>query len=145
MARITKINEMLSVAGQIDITDVGRLAAEGYGTIINNRPDGEEAGQPDHLTAAAEAAKYNLVYRFQPVTNNSINRKEVIDFHNSVMRGPHPVLAYCRSGTRCYLLWNAARALIEHESPLMLVAEAAAQGYDLRILPFLVARIEAEP
>lgn len=144
MAPITRINEMLSVAGQIDAADIGRLAAEGYGTIINNRPDGEEAGQLDHETAAAEAAKYDLVYRYQPVTNNSIDRKEVVDFHNSVTRGPHPVLAYCRSGTRCYLLWAATRVLFGHESPLILVAEGAAQGYDLRILPSLIAKLEAQ-
>ena len=36
----------LAVASQITPADVARIAAEGYTTILNNRPDGEEPGQP---------------------------------------------------------------------------------------------------
>ena len=144
MQEPTKINDFLSVSGQIGLDDIDALAKEGYATIINNRPDNEEAGQLDHEKAAAEAAKRGLAYHYQPVTTNTITRREVAAFQNAVLRGPQPVLAHCRSGTRCYLLWNAARVLFDGESSLKLVAEAAVKGYDLRILPSLVEKLQEE-
>jgi sulfide:quinone oxidoreductase len=143
MVHITELNDKLSVAGQIDLADIGTLAADGYKAIINNRPDHEEPGQLDHEAAAAAAAEHKLAYHYQPVTMGTIDRKEVTDFYQGVMQGPHPVLAHCRSGTRCYLLWSAGRVLFDKESAPKLVAEAAAQGYDLRILPALVEKIAA--
>jgi uncharacterized protein (TIGR01244 family) len=139
-----KLDDFLSVAGQIGLADVRTLADRGFGTIINNRPDNEEPGQPGHEAAAAAASEHGLHYIYQPVTSATINRRAVAAFHNTVLRGPHPVLAHCRSGTRCYLLWAAGRALFDRESPLKLVAEAAIRGYDLRSLPNLVERLEAE-
>lgn len=144
MVQVTEINDMLSVAGQIELADIAELAGAGYATIINNRPDHEEPAQLDHDSAAAEAARAKLGYQYQPVTTGSIDRQVVTHFYNTVLRGPHPVLAHCRSGTRCYLLWSAARVLFEHQSALALVAEAATKGYDLRVLPTLIDRIEAE-
>ena len=41
-----KINERLTVAGQPMIADFPSLSAQGYKSIINARPDGEEPGQP---------------------------------------------------------------------------------------------------
>jgi sulfide:quinone oxidoreductase len=61
-----------------------------------------------------------------------------------LLRAPKPILAHCRSGTRCYLLWGLSRALFDRESPLKIVAQAAIKGYDLRVLPGLVEKLEAE-
>lgn len=144
MQEPTKINDVLSVAGQIELGDIATLAKQGYSTIINNRPDNEEPGQLDHHTAEAEAKKQGLDYRYLPVISSAISNHEVSEFHNAILRGGKPILAHCRSGTRCYLLWGATRALYEGESPLKLVAEAAAKGYDLRSLPNLVEKLQAE-
>ena len=144
MQEPTKINDFLSVAGQIELGDIAALAAQGYGTIINNRPDNEEPGQLDHRIAEAEAKKQGLDYRYLPVVSAAITIREVSEFQNAILRGAKPILAHCRSGTRCYLLWGATRALCEGASPLKLVAEAAAKGYDLRALPSLVEKLEAE-
>jgi sulfide:quinone oxidoreductase len=142
---LTEIAEGLNVAGQITREDIAELAKEGYLTIINNRPDGEEPGQLTHDEAASEAEKHGIQYRYIPVLTNTITRRDVTAHQNAILRGPHKVLAHCRSGTRSYLLWAAARALYERESPLKLVAEAAIKGYDLRALPSLVENLEAEP
>src|SRR3546814_4759693 len=50
---IRSLTPALSVSPQIDPADVVALAASGFRSIVCNRPDGEEAGQP---TAAAIAA-----------------------------------------------------------------------------------------
>lgn len=144
MAEPTKINEMLSVAGQISLDEIAAFAKQGYVTIINNRPDNEESGQLDHLTAETEAKKQGLDYRYQPIVSSAISRRDVIEFQNLLVREGKPILAHCRSGTRCYLMYALTRALFEGESPLKLVAEAAAKGYDIRALPMFVEKLEAE-
>jgi sulfide:quinone oxidoreductase len=140
----TRINEFLSVAGQISKGDITDIAGAGFATIINHRPDDEEPGQLDHDTAAAEAKKRGLDYHYQPVTTGTITRAQVAEFEKLLLRSPQPILAHCRSGTRCYLMWAATRVLFNDESALKLVAQAATKGYDLRVLPQLVEKLEAE-
>ena len=140
----TRITDSLSVAGQISKEDIAALAKDGVATIINNRPDNEEPGQLAAADAEAEAKKQGIDYRYLPVTTGNITRAQVAEFEKLVLRSPKPILAHCRSGTRCYLMWAAARALFDRESPLKLVAQAAIKGYDLRSLPNLIERLEAE-
>jgi len=140
----TRITDFLSVAGQISKDDIADLAKSGVATIVNNRPDNEEPGQLTAADAEAEAKKHGLDYRYLPITTSTITRAQVAEFEKLLLRSPKPVLAHCRSGTRCYLMWAAARALFDRESPLKLVAQAAIKGYDLRVLPSLVEKLEAE-
>lgn len=144
MAEPTKINDNLSVAGQISLADIPALAKAGFATILNNRPDDEEPGQLNHETAAAEARKAGLSYQYQPIVSSAIALKDVVEFQKLLQHQQKPILAHCRSGTRCYLLWGAARALFEGESALKIVAEAAVNGYDLRVLPSLVEKLQEE-
>jgi uncharacterized protein (TIGR01244 family) len=144
MQQPTRINDFLSVAGQISKDDIAALAKAGFATIINNRPDSEEPGQLDHHDAEAEAKKRGLDYYYLPVVTGNITRNQIAEFDKLLLRSPKPVLAHCRSGTRCYLLWAAGRVLFERASALKLVAEAAVRGYDLRVLPHLVEKLEAE-
>ena len=46
MSRLVPLNESIWVAGQIAPADIGAIAATGITGIVNNRPDGEEPGQP---------------------------------------------------------------------------------------------------
>jgi sulfide:quinone oxidoreductase len=78
------------------------------------------------------------------VVTGAITRRDIIAQQKAVERGPQKVLAHCRSGTRSYLLWMASRALFDNESALKLVAEAAIKGYDLRVLPSLIEKLQTE-
>jgi uncharacterized protein (TIGR01244 family) len=144
MTEPTKINDQLSVAGQISLDDLAAFKAAGYTTIINNRPDDEQPGQLDHVTAEAEAKKQGLAYVYQPIVSSAISRKDVHDFQAHLLREGKPIVAHCRSGTRCYLMYALARVLNDGASPLALVAEAASKGYDIRALPMLAERLQAE-
>jgi uncharacterized protein (TIGR01244 family) len=144
MQQPTQITPSLSVAAQISKSDIAELAKSGFAMIINNRPDNEEPGQLTAAEAEAEAKQQGLQYRYQPIVTGSITRAQVAEFQKLVLRGPKPVLAHCRSGTRCYLMWAAGRALFDGESALKLVAEAAVKGYDLRALPALVEKLHGE-
>ena len=144
MQQPTEITPSLSVAGQISKADIAELAQAGFAAIINNRPDREEPGQLSATEAEEEAKKQGLAYHYQPIVTGAITRAQVAEFQKLLLRSPTPVLAHCRSGTRCYLMWAASWALFDGESPLKLVAEAAVKGYDLRVLPSLVEKLEAD-
>ena len=62
------LTERVMVAPQIAAPDFAALAAAGVRTVINNRPDGEDAGQLASAQAARLAAKAGLAYRHIPVT-----------------------------------------------------------------------------
>ena len=107
---IRHINESISVAPQIAVEHVADIAAAGFKTIVNNRPDDEDAGQPsgDAIRAAAEAAGLNYVAI--PVTHAGFSHPQIDAMTQALTEAKGPVLAYCRSGTRSCNLWALAAA-----------------------------------
>ena len=77
MTDFRRVTDGFSVAPQISLEDLPTAAAQGFKLVINNRPDGEEAGQPDgeSIRAAAEAA--GLAYTAIPVTQAGFSRPQV--------------------------------------------------------------------
>jgi len=144
MTEATKVNDQLSLAGQIVLDDLAAFKRAGFTTVMNNRPDNEEPGQLDHLTAEAEAKRQGLGYVYLPIVSSAISKKDVHDFQSLLLREGKPILAHCRSGTRCYLMYALTRVLNDGDSPLALVAEAAAKGYDIRALPMIAEKLQAE-
>ena len=71
------LDPTIAVAPQIRPEDVPAIAAAGYVAIVNNRPDGEEPGQPEGeaIRAAAEAA--GLGYTAIPITHAGFSRPQV--------------------------------------------------------------------
>lgn len=127
---LRSIDAMIAVAPQIRPDDIPAIAAAGYVAIVNNRPDGEEAGQPDGdaIRAAAEAA--GLSYTAIPVTHAGFSFPQVQAMIAALEDAGGPVLAYCRSGTRSCNLWALAGAGLG-ENPDTLTAKAAGAGYDI--------------
>lgn len=127
---IRVLNETVSVAPQIMPEHVAALADDGYVMIVNNRPDGEEPGQPtgDDIRAAAEAA--GLQYAAIPVTHAGFSHPQLDAMAQALVAANGRVLAYCRSGTRSCNLWALAAAKAGR-NPDLLVAQAENAGYDL--------------
>lgn len=107
--KILPLSPDFAVSAQIAATDVATIAAEGYRSIMCNRPDHEEPGQPSfaEIAAAAEAAGLPIVH--VPVISGQIRPADVDDFSTALRDLPRPVLAYCRSGARCQNIWMLAR------------------------------------
>ncbi len=124
------IDPTISVAGQITAADVATAKAQGFATIVNNRPDGEQGGQPggDEIAAAAQAA--GLGYVAIPVTHAGIAPAQVEAMAAALDGAAGPVLAFCRSGTRSTMLWALAEAK-RGRDPDELVRLAGAAGYDV--------------
>lgn len=124
------VNESIAVAPQITAEDMAAIRAAGYKAIVNNRPDGEEPGQPmgEDIRAAALAA--GLAYSAVPVTQAGFDHAQIDAMGRAIVAAGGPVLAYCRSGTRSCNLWALAAARAGR-NPELLVRQAAEAGYDL--------------
>lgn len=107
--KLTQITPDYSVAPQIGVEDVAAIAANGFKSIMCNRPDGESPDQTEFAEIAAEAEARGLTVAFVPVVSGSIFEEDVADFRAAMADLPKPVLAYCRSGARCQNLWMLAR------------------------------------
>ncbi len=113
----TRHTDAFSSAPQISPSDLQEIAALGYKTLINNRPDGEGgADQPTsaQLEAAAKAA--GLHYAHLPVISGQITEPQARKFAELLATSPKPVLAFCRSGARSQNLFRMASGQVSAPS-----------------------------
>ena len=126
---IRKIDENISVAPQIALEDIADIAKLGFKTLVANRPDQEEPGQPSMADIEAEAKANGLNWVYMPVESGNITDEDVDNFAPMIRDAEKPVFAFCRSGTRCTILW-ALSAAREHQ-PEELLPKAQNAGYDI--------------
>src|ERR1700739_3293083 len=107
---IRKITEELSVAPQIPAAEVPALAAAGFRAVICNRPDGESSDQPCCGDIEAAVTASGLAWRMQPGRSGGVTREDADACAALMAKLPKPVLAYCRTGTRCATLWCLSQA-----------------------------------
>lgn len=126
---MNRIDDTLTVSPQISASDVAAIAGAGYRSILCNRPDGEAADQPDFAGVEAEAQKLGLVFQYQPVSSKGMTEADIADFARNVAELPGPVFAYCRTGTRCTVLWSLSQLGKRDVSEIQAMAHEA--GYDM--------------
>jgi len=124
------LDQAIHVWGQVTPEDVATAKAEGFAAVINNRPDGEQPGQPTSAEIEAAAKAQGLAYTAIPVDHSGFREDQIVAMADALEKAPGPVLAFCRSGTRSTFLWALARARLG-DDPDVLVAKAAAAGYDI--------------
>ncbi len=139
MVQIHKLTDGLSVAPQLSPADVAEVSKQ-FKSLLCNRPDGE--GGPDQpLYADIEklAREAGMTVAYQPVNGSEIRDVDVDDFEDQLADLPTPVLAYCRSGTRCTVLWALSEAGKQPADDIVRTAGAA--GFDMDALrPRIVDR-----
>jgi uncharacterized protein (TIGR01244 family) len=130
MTDFRRVTDDISVSPQIAAADVEAAARQGFKTIINNRPDGEDPAQPSghEIEAAAQAA--GLAYFHVPV-RGAPTPEQVETTQRILDEAAAPVLAFCRSGTRSITTWALAQAQSDAHTPQELVELGRAAGYDL--------------
>ncbi len=126
------ISETITVSPQITAAEVPAIAAAGYRAILCNRPDGEDAGQPGFAEIEAAARAAGLETAFQPVVSGKVTDQDGADFRAAIAALPKPVFAYCRTGTRCAVLWSLAHAGQLSVDDILQATRGA--GYDLSAL-----------
>jgi sulfide:quinone oxidoreductase len=134
------ISAGLSVSPQITKADIAALSGKGFRTVICNRPDGEEPGQPAYAEIEAAAAAEGMTARYLPVTPGQFDDADATAFRRMLGELPGPVLAYCRSGTRSAMLWALAMAEVKPLTDILAATQGA--GYDVSgLIPRLAARV----
>ncbi len=107
---LTRHTATFSTSPQISVHDVQEIAALGFKTLVNNRPDGEGgADQPTSAEIEAAALALGLNYVHLPVISGQITEPQARRFAELLVTSPKPVLAFCRSGARSQNLYRMAR------------------------------------
>lgn len=127
---IRRIAPDYAVSPQIATDDLPAIAAQGFKTVVNNRPDEEI---PHELSSAvmriaAEAAGLRFVDN--PLTHATMTPDRIAAQAAAMEEGP--VLAYCASGTRSSVAWSLAQA--GRMAPDDILGATAKAGYDLSAL-----------
>ena len=106
--RVMEIAPEVFATGQVTEQDLKLVADQGIRTVINNRPDHEEPGQPltGDLQQAAEALGMRYVYL--PVVAGAMTPANIEDFREVYPQFEKPLLIFCRTGARSTSLFNAS-------------------------------------
>ncbi len=109
MQHVKHVTPEFAVSPQISAAQMAQLKAAGFTTVICNRPDHEDAGQPTfaEIKAAAEAA--GLEAHHIPILPGRAKTGDVVAFDTAVTTAQGKVLAYCRSGGRAQSLFAATK------------------------------------
>jgi uncharacterized protein (TIGR01244 family) len=106
---IRQLDETVMVSGQVAPHEVAGLAAQGVAMLVNNRPDGEEPGQPLASEIEEAAAAAGIAYRFVPIFRG-IGPADIEAMQEAIREANDgKLLAFCRSGTRSALTLAVAQ------------------------------------
>ncbi len=106
---IRQLNDDYAVSGQIAVDDIRAIKEAGYRSIICNRPDDEQPGQPTAADIAVAAEAADLIFRHIPFVSGQMTDADVQKMAEALDEIPGPVFAYCRSGARSTNVYLAAK------------------------------------
>lgn len=108
--QVIALTPEFAVSPQLSASDFTAVVAQGFATVINNRPDGEGgADQPTSAELERAAKLVGLSYVYLPVVSGSITATQVQGMRNALAAAPGPTLAFCRSGARSAQLYGLAQ------------------------------------
>ncbi len=106
---IRALNEEVSVAPQMGPEDAAQIAAAGFRSVVNNRPDFEHGpDQPSSAEIEAAVRAAGLEYRHLPVAGGYQTPEQIAAMAEILAELPRPVLMFCRSGARSSNLYVQA-------------------------------------
>ena len=103
---LSQITVDYAVAPQIHPEDITALAEQGFVTIICNRPDGEEPGQPSAADIAAACDAAGLAFHHIPVSGMPVAAENIQEQRRLINESDGMVLGYCRTGQRSQIIWS---------------------------------------
>jgi sulfide:quinone oxidoreductase len=133
MVRIVQLEPDIAAAPQLVEAHFADVAARGFRSVVNIRPDGEASDQLPNAQAKRAAQRHGLSFRHLPVMSLNVTDGDVVDGFARLMDDlPGPILFYCGSATRCTTLWAQAAAPRVGVDEALAVAREA--GHDLDFL-----------
>ncbi len=130
------------VSPQISVADLPDIAAAGFSAVICNRPNAEIPAEQHSERMAEAAAEAGLAFEVLELTNQTMTPENVARQHALIEAADGPVLAYCRTGTRCSVVWALSQA---GSMPVdEILATTARAGYQLDQLRPTLEQIAAQ-
>lgn len=118
-----------SVSPQIAPEDMPAIAAAGFTTVICNRPDSEVPAELQAAAMHAAAQAVGLKFEVLELSHQTLTPDNAARQRAMIEASDGTVLAYCRSGTRCAVIWSLDQLT---EVPLAeVMARTEAAGYNL--------------
>lgn len=133
MMTLRPLSDTVQATPQLALEDVAQVADLGVLRVINNRPDGEDPGQPTSAEMEKAVRAAGMDYVHAPVSG--MPGPDAIRAVAAALASDESVVMFCRSGTRSAVTWALAMRALGRGEPDALRAAAAAAGYDLSRLP----------
>lgn len=119
-------------SAQLSPSIIPSLVGSGVARIINNRPDGEEPGQPTAAEIETSARAAGLSCAWVPI--QGLPRPDQVAAVAALLADGAPTVMFCRSGMRSAAAWAMAERLRGADAS-DLRASAASAGHDLNRVP----------
>ena len=104
-----QLDEKTLVCGQVSKADLADAHRLGVTLVVNNRGDGEDAGQPSSAEVERWVEAANMAYTHIPLIKG-IGPADIEAMVEAIDdAGDGKLLAFCRSGMRSVLLWALAK------------------------------------
>ena len=111
------------VTKQITFGNLPFLIHSGIRTVIDIRPDNEEAGQPESRQMQARVEGSGLHFAYNPVAHGAIPDEAVTALQQALAQSPKPALLYCRTGNRAARTYALALASDPHGPDLATILD----------------------
>lgn len=133
MVKIVQLEPGIAAAPQLADADFGDIAARGFRSVVNIRPDGEAPGQLANAQAKRTAVRHGLTFRHLPVMSVNVTDEDVVEeFARMMDELPRPILFYCGSAMRSTTLWAQVAAPRLGVDAVLTAAREG--GFDLEVL-----------
>jgi sulfide:quinone oxidoreductase len=86
-----RLSDNYSVAPQIQAADVEFFAGEGFTTLICNRPDGEDTGQPPSAAIRDACEQHGIEFHMIPMQGRMLSPETVSQFLDVMSNASGPV------------------------------------------------------
>jgi uncharacterized protein (TIGR01244 family) len=126
---INTLTPRYSVAPQIESSDLSEIAAQGFSTVICNRPDDENPPPQQAETMKTAAEALGLRFHYHPLTRQTFTPERIAMQKQIISESAGPVLAYCASGTRSCMAWALGASSDMNIDEILGLAQGA--GYNL--------------
>jgi uncharacterized protein (TIGR01244 family) len=132
MENVKKINDELTVAGQVTPEQLQQAASEGYKSVLNLRSPDEQGFMSDEQQ---QAQVLGLHYINIPVKPNEISDELTTEVLQQIDQLPKPALIHCGSAMRAGLMAFINVATRQGMTPEQVFEKAAAAGFDCNTNP----------
>jgi uncharacterized protein (TIGR01244 family) len=132
MENVKKINDELTVAGQVTPEQLQQAASQGYKSVLNLRSPDEQGFMSDEQQ---QAQVLGLHYINIPVKPNEISDELTTEVLQQIDQLPKPALIHCGSAMRAGLMAFINVATRQGMTPEQVFEKAAAAGFDCNTNP----------